>query len=54
MNKTNLKDCMIVIAGVTAPGTQLPLMFIAKGTTEMCESSQIGDISHHLRYFFII
>ena len=50
MNKANPKDCMTVIAGVTASGTKLPLMFIAKGTTERCENSQIGDVSPHWSY----
>lgn len=41
------KEGITVIASVTANRTKLPLFIIAKGKTDRCERSQVGDISYH-------
>ena len=41
------KDCITVLASVTASGTKLPLFFLAEGKTERVEESQIGDVGFH-------
>ena len=41
------KDCLTVLASVTASGVKLPLLIVAKGLTERCEHSQLGDIYPH-------
>lgn len=50
MDKANPKDCITVIAGITASGTKLPLMFVAEGVSERCENSQIGNVEPHWKY----
>ena len=35
------------IAGISASGTKLPIMFIGKGKTDFVENSQIGDVGPH-------
>jgi hypothetical protein len=40
----NEKDCVTVLASVTASGSKLPLLFIAAGKTERVEQSHIGDL----------
>ena len=47
MNKANPKDCLTVMAGISASGTKIPLMFVATGTTERCENGQLGDVHPH-------
>jgi hypothetical protein len=45
----NKKDCVTVLASVSASGSKLPLVFIAAGKTERVEQSQIGDVKGHWR-----
>ena len=47
MNKANHKECITVMAGITASGTKIPLLFVATGRTEKCENSQLGDVGPH-------
>lgn len=47
LNKANPKDCMTVMAGISASGTKLPLMFVATGLTDQCEKGQLGDVHPH-------
>lgn len=35
------------IAGISASGTKIPIMFIGKGKTDFVENSQIGDVGPH-------
>jgi hypothetical protein len=41
------KDCITVVASVTASGEKLPLTFIASGKTPRVEDSQIGVVEGH-------
>ena len=41
------KDCLTVMATVSANGRKMPLMFVASGKTEAVEDSQLGDVGHH-------
>lgn len=41
------KDCITVLASVTAAGTRLPLFFLAEGKTERAEHGQMGDVGFH-------
>jgi hypothetical protein len=43
------KDCITVMASVTASGGKLPLAFIASGKTMRVEESQIGPVDGHWR-----
>ena len=45
------KNCLTVLATVTANGGKLPLFFIAKGLTDRVLDTQIGDVSTHWRSF---
>ena len=45
---SNEKESLTVIASIKADGTKIPLYFIAKGKTQACEASQIGDVSPHM------
>lgn len=44
------KQTITVMASITAAGTKLPMMMIAKGTTHRCEETQLGDIYPHFAY----
>ena len=41
------KECLTVMATITAAGTKLPLFIIAKGKTQQVEQLQIGDVYPH-------
>ena len=41
------KECLTVLASVTADGRKLPLYFLAKGKTTRVESSQLGSVNYH-------
>ena len=41
------KECITVLATVSANGHKLPLYFIANGKTERVEHSQLGDVINH-------
>ena len=41
------KGCLTVLATVSANGRELPLFFIAEGSTGRVEESQIGDVFYH-------
>ena len=41
------KNCLTVLATVTATGTKLPLYFLASGKTTRVEETQVGDIGSH-------
>ena len=43
------KECLTVLASVTATGEKLPLYFLAKGKTVTVEETQIGDVGEHWR-----
>lgn len=43
------KECLTVLASVTASGEKLPLYFLAKGKTMKVEDTQIGDVGEHWR-----
>ena len=45
----NPKDSITVLATITADGTKCPLFIVAKGKTERCEESQLGDTAYHFR-----
>ncbi len=45
--KCNEKQVISVMAAIAADGSKLPLQFIAKGETEGCIASQIGDVYPH-------
>lgn len=45
----NTKDTTTVLATIAADGTKCPLFLIAKGKTEQCEDSQLGDTAYHYR-----
>ncbi|KAH0795009.1 DDE superfamily endonuclease containing protein [Histomonas meleagridis] len=42
------KTSMTVLASIRADGSKIPLFFIAKGKTNRCKESQIGDVSYHM------
>lgn len=47
----NEKQGLTVLASITAAGTKLPLLLLAKGKTERCERTQIPeDIGEHYRF----
>lgn len=43
------KECLTVMATVSANGRKFPLLFVADGKTELVEQSQLGDVGHHWR-----
>jgi hypothetical protein len=43
----DLKECVIVFATISADMRKLPLMFIAAGTTERVEVSQLSEVGEH-------
>ena len=45
----NPKDSITVLATIAADGTKCPLFIIAKGKTERCEESQLGDTAYHIK-----
>lgn len=45
---SNEKECITAMASIKADGTKIPLFILAHGKTPRCETSQIGDISHHM------
>ncbi len=45
----NVKESVTALATIAADGTKCPLFLIAKGLTERCEESQLGDTSYHFR-----
>ena len=45
----NEKDCLIVLATVSASGEKYPLMFVAKGKTDRIEDTQLGNVGAHWR-----
>ena len=45
----NPKDSITVLATIAADGTKCPLFIIAKGKTERCEESQLGDTAYHFK-----
>lgn len=49
--KGNEKDCLTVLASVTANGGRLPLYFLASGETPKVMSSQLGDTFGHWQNF---
>ena len=48
--KDDEKEAITVLASITASGTKLPLLIIAKGRTTRAEASQLGDIDHHYSF----
>lgn len=47
----NDKDCLTVLASITASGGKLPLYFLASGKTPRVMDSQLGDTWGHWRSF---
>ena len=43
----DVKQCLTVLATVSASGTKLPLLIISEGKTVKCEQSQLGDTAYH-------
>jgi hypothetical protein len=41
------KDCITVLATASATGGKCPLLFLAQGTTEAVEQSQLPDVGYH-------
>ena len=41
------KECITVLATITANGGRLPLYFLASGKTARAEESQLGDVYGH-------
>ena len=48
-NKTNTKERLTVVAGITAGGNKLPLQFITKGKSELSIDNHIGDVPGHMK-----
>ena len=48
--KDDEKQKITVMASITAAGTKLPLFVIAKGSTSVVETTQIGDIAPHFTH----
>ena len=45
------KECLTVLATVSANGGKLPLFFLAKGTSERVLETQIGDVCDHWKSY---